>query len=164
MEQLIEAIINKHHTVDVSKESNLDMIQIDPNSYHVLYENKSHHVVVKNIDHRTKTILLEIDERPYEICYKDSVDVMIDKMGLKDIVGKGTEDCLAPMPGLVLSVEATEGSTVEVGQALLILEAMKMENVIKASHDGTIDKIFIQEGDKVEKNQVLISFVESTTN
>jgi biotin carboxyl carrier protein len=64
----------------------------------------------------------------------------------------------APMPGLVLSVLVTEGDEVKKGDNLLVLEAMKMENMIKSPTDGIIKKIEIKQGNKVEKNELLISF------
>jgi biotin carboxyl carrier protein len=64
----------------------------------------------------------------------------------------------APMPGLVLSVLVTEGQEVSKGDSLLVLEAMKMENVIKSPASGMIKKILINKADKVEKNEILIQF------
>ena len=60
------------------------------------------------------------------------------------------------MPGLVLDVMVAEGDTVEAGTPLLILEAMKMENVLKSEGDGTIKSIKITKGEAVEKRQLLI--------
>ena len=62
------------------------------------------------------------------------------------------------MPGLVLELKVNEGDEVKTGAPLLILEAMKMENVIKSDQDGTIKRIEVQEKETVEKNQVLIEF------
>ena len=62
------------------------------------------------------------------------------------------------MPGLVLSVLVKEGDEVKKGDNLLVLEAMKMENIIKSPADVTIKSIKIKASDKVEKNQVLIQF------
>jgi biotin carboxyl carrier protein len=62
------------------------------------------------------------------------------------------------MPGLVLKVFAVEGDEVKKGDNLLILEAMKMENIIKCPADVTIKKIRIKSGNKVEKGQILIEF------
>jgi biotin carboxyl carrier protein len=62
------------------------------------------------------------------------------------------------MPGLVHQILISEGQIVKKGDALLILEAMKMENVIKSPADGTATKIRVSKGQNVEKNQVLIQF------
>jgi biotin carboxyl carrier protein len=62
------------------------------------------------------------------------------------------------LPGLILKVLSSEGGEVKKGGAVLVLEAMKMENIIKAPHDGILKEIKVVPGDKVEKNQVLIVF------
>ena len=62
----------------------------------------------------------------------------------------------APMPGLVLDILVEAGQSVNKGDNLLILEAMKMENIIKASGNGVVKNININKKDAVEKNQLLI--------
>jgi biotin carboxyl carrier protein len=64
----------------------------------------------------------------------------------------------APMPGLVLRILASEGEEVQKGGNLLVLEAMKMENIIKAPADVIIKSVKVNPGDKVEKNQVMMIF------
>lgn len=63
----------------------------------------------------------------------------------------------APMPGNILDVKTTVGASVTSGQVLCILEAMKMENDIVASQDGTVASINVSKGDSVEAGQVLIT-------
>jgi biotin carboxyl carrier protein len=60
------------------------------------------------------------------------------------------------MPGLVLKVLVEEGKEFKKGDNLLILEAMKMENILKAPADGKVKSIKIKPGDKVEKNEILL--------
>ena len=62
----------------------------------------------------------------------------------------------APMPGTILRVEVTAGSTVTKGQTLLVLEAMKMENEIMAPHDGTIQEVNVSQGVSVNAGDTLI--------
>jgi len=63
----------------------------------------------------------------------------------------------APMPGLVVRVEVTAGQVVEAGEALVVVEAMKMENELRASHRGTVEQIHVQAGDRVEKGAPLVT-------
>ena len=63
---------------------------------------------------------------------------------------------LAPLPGVVLSVEATAGQKARAGDALLVLEAMKMENVISADSDCVVQAVHVRKGDKVEASQLLM--------
>ena len=64
----------------------------------------------------------------------------------------------APMPGLILKVHIKEGQEVQKGDSLLVLEAMKMENIIKAPADLTIKQIHAKSKEAVEKDQTLIEF------
>ena len=61
----------------------------------------------------------------------------------------------APMPGKVVKVNASVGQAVKKGEAVLVLEAMKMENDIVAPQDGTIASINVSNGDAVESGAVL---------
>jgi glutaconyl-CoA/methylmalonyl-CoA decarboxylase subunit gamma len=63
---------------------------------------------------------------------------------------------LAPMPGLILEVHCNIGDTVEVGQLLFTMEAMKMENKIKSNKAGTVKKISAKKGEQVKNAQLLM--------
>jgi biotin carboxyl carrier protein len=60
------------------------------------------------------------------------------------------------MPGLVRSVNIENGEAVSKGQTLLVLEAMKMEIRIQAPKDGTVQKLFVKQGQTVEREQILV--------
>jgi biotin carboxyl carrier protein len=62
------------------------------------------------------------------------------------------------MPGLIVKVEVEIGQDVKKGDGLIIIEAMKMENELKAAYSGKIKAINVQTGQPVEKNQILIEF------
>jgi biotin carboxyl carrier protein len=65
----------------------------------------------------------------------------------------------ARIPGRVLRIQAEAGDSVVRGQALMVLEAMKMEDDIRAPRDGVIDRIPVSEGDRVSRGAVLVSFL-----
>ncbi|MCI0549452.1 MAG: biotin/lipoyl-binding protein [Anaerolineae bacterium] len=67
----------------------------------------------------------------------------------------------APMPGQVRGVNVSEGDVVTKGQTLLVLEAMKMEIRIQAPRDGVIKKLFVNQGQTVEREQILVEIEES---
>ncbi|KPL03833.1 MAG: hypothetical protein AMJ90_03080 [candidate division Zixibacteria bacterium SM23_73_2] len=82
---------------------------------------------------------------------------------LKDFAGIRSKKVLekefkTPMPGLVVAVEVNEGDEVKSGDGMVIVEAMKMENELKASFDGKIKKICVKVGQPVEKDEVLVVF------
>ncbi len=72
------------------------------------------------------------------------------------VQGEGEEVC-APMPGTILDVKVNNGDTVSRGQVVMILEAMKMENDIVATCDGTITSVMAVKGDLVESGDVLVT-------
>jgi biotin carboxyl carrier protein len=71
----------------------------------------------------------------------------------------------APLPGLILQIKVAEGDSVQAGQPVVIMEAMKMENAVPASHNGTVRKIYVSEGDSVGEGDVLLEIArpEMTT-
>jgi len=69
---------------------------------------------------------------------------------------RGEGGITAPMPGLVLTIKVKEGDTVQAGQALLVMEAMKMENAITASYNGTVSRIYVREGDSISEGDLLV--------
>jgi pyruvate carboxylase subunit B len=74
--------------------------------------------------------------------------------GRKPVVGGVVK---APMPGLVVRVEVTEGQAVEAGEGLVVVEAMKMENELRASHNAIVEQIHVKAGDRVEKGAHLVT-------
>ena len=74
--------------------------------------------------------------------------------------GGGLGDAVSPMPGVIEKVAVEEGATVEAGDPLVVMIAMKMEYVIKAPKAGTVKKVNAKLGDFVEKGKVLVSFEE----
>lgn len=63
----------------------------------------------------------------------------------------------SPMPGTILDVKVSNGAQVKNGDTLVVLEAMKMENEIKADRDGTITAVFVNKGDSVDSGSALVS-------
>lgn len=76
-------------------------------------------------------------------------------LGMKDVA----DSVLAPMPCKVLRVEVEEGAKVTKNQALVVIESMKMETVIRAPHDGTIAKVVHRAGDLCKAGTALVEFV-----
>jgi len=71
----------------------------------------------------------------------------------------------APLPGLILLIKVKEGDTVQAGQPVVIMEAMKMENAVPAPHHGTVRKVYVSEGDSVGEGEILVEIArpEMTT-
>ena len=84
-------------------------------------------------------------------------EMLMERMGIEEGVDSASKDLRAPMPGKVLEVLVKEGQTVAEGEAMLVLEAMKMENVLRAGAAGVVSSIGVEAGHAVEKEAVLIS-------
>jgi len=69
--------------------------------------------------------------------------------------------CVAPMPGKIIEVRVSKGDTVQAGQVLLIMEAMKMEHSVSAPRDGTVDQVSVVSGDQVDADALLVVVSES---
>ncbi|TNC15274.1 acetyl/propionyl/methylcrotonyl-CoA carboxylase subunit alpha [Methylobacterium terricola] len=78
-------------------------------------------------------------------------------MPLKEVGGSGKQ-LLCPMPGLVKSIMVTPGHEVKAGEPLAVVEAMKMENVLRAERDGTVQTIQAKEGDSLAVDAVILEF------
>lgn len=68
----------------------------------------------------------------------------------------GTGAVVAPIPGLIKGIFVKEGDKVQAGQQLLVMEAMKMENIINAPYAGTIQKVLVANGENVAQEQQLV--------
>lgn len=82
---------------------------------------------------------------------------LMERMGLEEAGTSGAKELRAPMPGKVLEVLVQKGQEVNEGDPMLVLEAMKMENVLRAAGEGCIGSILVSPGEAVEKDAVLIS-------
>ncbi len=140
------------------QEISIDIKKIDKDYFHALYNNNSYKVELIDFNRAEKVLELKINSKKYSVKVTDQYDVLLHKLGFDKALSQKISDLKAPMPGLVLKVLIKDGDQVFKGDNLIILEAMKMENIIKSPIDGTIKNIRIQEGDKLEKNQVMIVF------
>lgn len=135
-----------------------DIIEVKNGSFHVIKNFKSYNVEVIKSDLSEKSFLVSINGNKYQISIKDKFDELLKSLGLDNLNTSKVNEMKAPMPGLVLDICISEGDVVKKGDPILILEAMKMENIIKSPTDGTIKKINVKKGMAVEKNQVMINF------
>ncbi|MEE1946773.1 acetyl-CoA carboxylase biotin carboxyl carrier protein subunit [Pedobacter sp. KR3-3] len=136
----------------------LDSFPLNGNTAHVLYQNKSYTTELVELNKEEKTATVKVNGSLYTVSIKDQFDQLLKQLGMDNLAANKIQQVMAPMPGLVLNVLASEGDEVKKGDSLLVLEAMKMENMIKSPTDGVIKKIAVKQGDKVEKNELLVSF------
>lgn len=140
------------------KPFNWSLSQKNSNTYLVIKDNQTFRAEVLVIDNDTKTATIKVNKSVFEIQLKDKMDLLLAQMGIDNLNTIVVNDLKAPMPGLILDILVEQGQEVKKGDQLLVLEAMKMENVLKAAGDGTVKSIEISKGNSVEKGQVLIKF------
>ncbi|WP_179412089.1 acetyl-CoA carboxylase biotin carboxyl carrier protein subunit [Mucilaginibacter sp. E4BP6] len=165
---MIQVKVNHKYNFEIDKNNdeilingeivNADIKQINASAYHIIDRLKSYNAEVVSFNVADKTAEIKVNNNLYIISVKDQFDVLLEKLGLNNLNSAKISEVKAPMPGMVLKVFVTEGSEVLKGDNLFILEAMKMENIIKASADVVVKTVKIKPGDKVEKGQVLLLF------
>ncbi|MDT3686974.1 MAG: acetyl/propionyl/methylcrotonyl-CoA carboxylase subunit alpha [Pseudorhodoplanes sp.] len=89
--------------------------------------------------------------------YTESEAAYARLMPVKELADTG-KSVLCPMPGLVVSINVAEGQEVKAGETLAVVEAMKMENVLRAERDGTVKKIHARKGDSLAVDAVIMEF------
>jgi biotin carboxyl carrier protein len=103
---------------------------------------------------------LEVDGVPHKVEVLDRAQDSARAAKKAAAGAAGPSPLRAPMPGLVVRVEVALGDVVEAGQGVVIVEAMKMENELKAPTAGRVSAVKVQQGATVERHQVLVEFEE----
>jgi biotin carboxyl carrier protein len=135
-----------------------DLVRIDNRTFHIIHKGKSYHAELVSINRDDKTCAVKVGTNIYSMQITDQYDDLLHQLGMDNLTANKISEIKAPMPGLVIRILASEGDQVEKGGNLFVLEAMKMENVIKSVSDVKIKSVKVKAGDKVEKNQVVMVF------
>lgn len=166
LERMLEITVNdnRKYTVEQTaehwmlndKEVDFD-VKAQPNGLiSVLYNGKSYTAAVEQVDFTTKQVTLVIDGHKREMAISEPMDQLLASMGLDMSALQQAEPVKAPMPGMILKILVEPGQQISKGDGLLVLEAMKMENVLKSSGDATVKSINVKEQTAVEKGAILI--------
>jgi pyruvate carboxylase subunit B len=135
----------------------------DGGAFQIVTNGKAYDVEIANVGSSDKALLVVVDGREYNVFLdvetageppkKATPGAGKGKKG-RGITGKSV--ITPPMPGRIVDVKVKEGDTVKSGDLLLVLEAMKMQNEIRAQADGVVKSILVSSGDSVELDDVLI--------
>ncbi len=158
MSKLYTLKVNDNYEFSVDKDNiqDIDIIKKFKNQYHIIEGNTSYKANLLKSNFSKKEYQISINGNKYNVLIKDKLDQLIKDLGLT-INGKQKDTNIkAPMPGLILEISVSKGQEVKEGDILLVLEAMKMENMLIAPQDGVIKSIEVQKGDAVDKKQLLI--------
>jgi acetyl/propionyl-CoA carboxylase alpha subunit len=165
-EKTFNVIVNEQKTKSISirkeeiaidgKTFEADISKISEKEFHIIRNLRSYNVRITGINRKEKTVTVTVNGTKYHAAIKDRMDDLLHSMGMDKAVAQKVSEVKAPMPGLVLRVMAEAGQAIKKGDPLIVLEAMKMENILKSSADAVVKKVSVIKGDKVEKNQVLL--------
>ncbi|MBI1783402.1 MAG: biotin/lipoyl-binding protein [Sphingobacteriales bacterium] len=133
-----------------------DLVKISPNEFNLIKDNRSVTARLISTDSSGKKVTVEVEGETFDMEIKDELDILVDQMGFSTATTKHVKEIKAPMPGLVLEIDVTEGQALNEGDKILILEAMKMENSIMIQTNAVIKRIAVKSGQAVEKGQLLV--------
>ncbi len=161
MHKLTIIIENKSHEVEVTPN------RLTPGEYHVTVDGHTRTVFVPDYDNPDLADWMIVDDRPYELLFTSDMRVAQIYSGRYDVqvrdkeVGtvrpaSGDGRIKAPIPGLVTRIHVEPGQLVEVGQPLLVLEAMKMENEIRSPIRGAVHQLMVTRGQTVTLGEVMV--------
>ncbi|MEN8138674.1 MAG: biotin/lipoyl-containing protein [Bacteroidota bacterium] len=122
---------------------------------------------VNILSHRGSTIELEVNGTSYSVKLKEEVKksktpTLIRSASkrpaepLKINPGSQKTKIVAPIPGVVMSIDVKVGDEIKIGDRLLVLEAMKMENNITSEKEGVVSAVHVKEGQQVLQDEVMI--------
>ena len=157
-DQIFEIEITDNGFTVNGKPVSWDVSNIRDGYFHILLNDRSYRAEVVDVEPAAKHFTIKVNGRNYPVVLKDKFDVLLEKMGMNAHAGARVNHVRAPMPGLIIQLKVKDGDEVKAGDTLLILEAMKMENIIKAPADAIVKTVKVRMGEGVEKNQVLIEF------
>lgn len=153
-----EVINDKNAVLINGQELEFDLQHTATGYFHILIGTKSFNAELVDINRSEKTAAIRVNSSIYTIAISDQFDELLRRLGMDNVNSNKVSELKAPMPGLVLKVLVEEGAEISKGQNLLVLEAMKMENIIKSPADLIVKSIKVKPSDKLEKNQVMIVF------
>lgn len=156
MKTYVVSVNDEEITVNSKEVSKLNIVKDSDEEYHILEDNKKYNAKLISANFLEKTLQVEVNGNSYTIAIADEYDQMVKKMGLLAVNTKKEKNINAPMPGLILDILVTEGQEVKEGEQVLVLSAMKMENIITAPSDGVVSVVNVAKDDAVEKGQLLI--------
>ena len=122
------------------------------------YDGKSFFGEVLEDQTESNSITIKINHRVFNVKKKGELDELISSLGLDKVKVRKLRELQAPMPGRIVNIAVEIGQELNVGDEILSLEAMKMENVLKAEGVGKVKAILFNSNDVVDKGAVLIEF------
>jgi len=157
-------LIFNHQILDVSSNGKTFTLTLDEKTIHAEVLHAENGKLDLLIDGQRVTAYVSSDNAKRWVTVNGQTFVLTKSSGARTR-GHGHHhapgELTAPMPGQVRVVKVREGGAVTKGQTLLVLEAMKMEIRIHSPQNGIVKKLFVEQGQTVEREQVLVEIEES---
>ncbi len=136
------------------KESSIN-ISTRPGSpfFHLLVDGRSYPCAFQEEEH---TVVLNVRGRRYRFEVLSERRKRIRDLGISDEEEISDRNIVAPIPGLIVEIEVSAGDMVAAGDGIVIIEAMKMENELKAAGPGIVKEIKVSKGEPVDQGQLLV--------
>ena len=162
MSKHFKAKVNNAIDFDFSEDDilKLDALQTSKEKYHILKDNTSFKAEIVEADFNKKSYTVKVNNNSYNVNIFNELDLLIKDMGFSVGTTKQINSILAPMSGLILEINVEVGQEVNENDNLLILEAMKMENEIKAGCDGVVKTVNVSEGQAIESGHLMVEIEE----
>ncbi|MDC0854271.1 biotin/lipoyl-binding protein [Flavobacteriales bacterium] len=139
-------------------EESWDWKQLAPGVFDVRMGNRNVRIERMEGPDSKGNITVRVDGVVQTLQVLDHQQLLLESMGMSAGVEAQEKQVESPMPGKILQVMVTPGTAVDEGDPLLVLEAMKMENVIRAPRSGVIAGVEAQVGEAVEKAATLVTY------
>jgi len=144
--------------VEVEPGSGAEVHWTDRDFFEVIYQGKSFKGEILNRDIENRKLRLKLNHRVFELKKRFVLDDLIAELGLDKVKVKQLKEITSPMPGRILNIQVQVGDHVKVGEPILSLEAMKMENILKSDGEGVVKSVVIAKDQVVDKGELLIEF------
>lgn len=125
---------------------------------HLLIFLNNEPVTIEIVERKRKNFVIKVNQKLVTIHVKDQMDKLLEKLGMDVLTENVLNELDAPMPGTIIKINVEEGQMIKAGDPILILEAMKMENIIKSPVNATVRSILVKQGQNVQKGDRLIEF------
>lgn len=156
----VTIINNEQYEIEIDKDGgvllngesrDVDFLNLGGSLYSVITQNQSLEVVIDDEDNKIEVMM---NGRLYETQVLDERALLMAQR--KGGLGNNSGEVNSPMPGLIVKVSVENDQNVHQGQTVVILESMKMQNELKAPISGTVTAIYVEAGQSVDKNALLI--------
>ena len=134
------------------------LTRLDEHAAVLVVDGRPHTVGIE--DDGAGGVIVTVNGKRVPVQVKTETDLLLERFGMEAGDSAADREVRAPMPGLVLRVLVAPGDEVEAGQGVAVLEAMKMENELKAPASGTVEAVHASAGDAVGKNDLLVQLAE----